>query len=99
MIQPGFLRELCRIRIELLLAARGAEIIFFPFVLARELCRLLIHGHLTNGINSHATPQVLPFLASGIYLLRRSESETTVTELAAIASAASSGRNMMPNDR
>jgi len=51
-------RVLCRIGIELLLAARAAEVVFLPLVLARELCRLLVDGHLTDRIDSH------PFVTS-----------------------------------
>src|SRR5208337_5624359 len=41
------------IGIEFFLAARGAEIIFLPFVLARELCRLLINGHFADRVDCH----------------------------------------------
>ena len=99
LILPGLLCVLRGVGIELLLAARGTEVIFHSFVLAREFGCLLIHRHLTDWINRHTTPQIyLPFFASGINVLSRSESVTTVTELAAIASAASSGLNIIPNE-
>jgi hypothetical protein len=98
MFQPGFLCVLHRVRIELFLTARCTEIILLSFVLARELCGFLINIHLADRINGHTIPQVPHFFASGIYPLRRSERVTTVTELAAIASAASSGRNVIPNE-
>jgi hypothetical protein len=47
------LRVLSGFRIELLLATRGTEIIFLPFVLAGELGGLLIHGHFTDRIDCH----------------------------------------------
>ncbi len=91
---------LCRVRIEFLLTARCTEIIFLPFVFADELCSLLIDGHLTDRIDCHFLQYLshLPFFASGIYFVSSSDRVTTVTELAAIARAASSGRNVMPNE-
>ena len=89
----------CRVRIKLLLAARGAEIVHLSLVIAGEFCRLFVNRHLADRIDCHRVPpQVLPSFAGGIYLLSSSDSETTVTELAAIAAAASSGENVIPKN-
>ncbi len=75
------------------------EKILFSFVVTGELCCFFINGHLTDRINCqffHLT--YLPFFASGIYFLRSRERLTTVTELSAIARAASSGLNTKPKD-
>src|SRR5208337_881782 len=87
-----------RVRVELLLAARGTEVVSLSLVLARELRGLLIHGHLADRVDCHTIPHSLPFFASGIYVLSRSERLTTVTELSAMARAASSGRKVIPKD-
>ena len=49
-------------------------------------------------ITGHTVLQLAGFFASGTYFFNRSERDTTVTELAAIARAASSGLNVIPND-
>ena len=46
-------RVLRWIGIELLLAARGAEVEFFPLILTCPLCRLLVDGHLAYRVNGH----------------------------------------------
>ena len=96
----GFSRVLCRVHIKFLLTARCTEIIFLAFVLAGELCSFFIYGHLTDRIDCHFLKHLshLPFFASGIYFVSIRDRVTTVTELAAIARAASSGRNVMPNE-
>ena len=88
-----------RVGIKLLLAARGAEIVLFSLVIAGEFCCLFVNRHLADRIDCHnIPPQVLPSFAGGIYFLSSSESETTVTELAAIAAAAISGENVIPKN-
>jgi hypothetical protein len=95
---PGFL--LCilfRICIKFLFAAGSAEVILFAIILAGEPGRFFINGHLTDRIYRHSCHLTyLPFFASGIYLLSSRERLTTVTELSAIARAASSGLNTKP---
>ena len=49
-------------------------------------------------IGLHYAGIILNFFASGVYVLNSSERLTTVTELSAIANAASSGRNVMPSE-
>jgi len=88
-----------RIGVELLLAPRGTEVVLLSLVIAGEFCRLFVNRHLADRIDCHIIPlQFLPCFAGGIYLLSNSESETTVTELAAIAAAASSGENVIPKN-
>lgn len=90
---------LARIVLKSLLAARCAEVVHLAFILALELGRLLIDGHLADRIYCHfsQTPMFLFCIAGGIYFLSRSEKEITVTELKAMARPASSGRKVMPN--
>lgn len=45
---------LFRVRVKLLLAARGTEIIILPLVLADQLRGLFIHSHPADRINSHS---------------------------------------------
>ncbi len=44
---------LFRVRVKLLLAARGTEIIVLALVVADQLRGLFVHGHLADRINSH----------------------------------------------
>ena len=79
--------------IKFLLTARGTKVVGLPLILAFEFRCFFIYSHLTDRVDCHRlqTPRIITFLAGGIYLFSRSESETTVTELAAMARAASSG--------
>lgn len=88
-----------RIGIKFLFAAWGTEIIFPAFIIAGELCRFFIDGHLADRINCHVFYlSYLPFFASGIYVLSSRERLTTVTELRAIARAANSGLKVKPKN-
>jgi hypothetical protein len=96
---PGFSGILLWFGIKFLFAAGSAEVILLTFVLAGELCRFFINGHLTDRINRHTFHLTyLPFFASGIYFLSCRERLITVTELSAIARAASSGLNTIPKN-
>jgi hypothetical protein len=89
---------LLRIGVKGLFTSRGTEIIFFPLVITHELSRLFIHLHHTDQIGCHLpSPQGCSNRAGGIYLLSIREREITVTELSAIARAASSGLNTYPD--
>jgi len=59
LILPGLLCVLRGISIELLLTARGTEIILRSLVLTRELSRLLVYRHLADWINGHETPLLI----------------------------------------
>ena len=67
MIRP-VLNYISGVGIEFLLAARGTEIIFLPFILAGELCSLFIDGHLTDRINCHILlPQSISLSLRRVY--------------------------------
>ena len=87
-----------RILVKGLLASWCAEVVRLVLVVALDLRRLLIDGHLAYRIYSHFfyPPMLLFLVAGGIYFLSSSENEITVTELRAMARPASSGRKVMP---
>jgi hypothetical protein len=96
---PVYLCILLRLCIKFLFAAGSAEVILFPLIFAGELCRFLINRHFADRINRQCFYlSYFPFFASGKYFLSNRERLTTVTELSAIASAASSGLNTKPKD-
>jgi len=84
-------KELLRIGIKSLFAARGAEVIFLSFVLGGYLALGLINLHLADRVNRHCHTCPLYFYVGGLNLLSLSEFVTTETELKAIAAAAMIG--------
>lgn len=88
---PLLICILCRVCIKFFLAPGGAEIVGFSFIVALEFCGFFVNCHSADRIDGHRFPSGFPFFAGGIYLFSKRERDTTVTELAAIANAASTG--------
>jgi hypothetical protein len=81
-----------RILVEGLFATNGAKVIFLSLVFGSSRSLFFVHLHLAYRVYCHHVTSLdyLPTWA-GLNLLKRSELDTTVMELAAIAAAAIMG--------